>query len=200
MNELTDFSFLHLSQVWSLRSSKISYGSVNMLPSSLVRRCWYVDSKGLLFPSYFFKLHFVHDFSNLTLLFLFIWLNSDSSFRTLHMVYTWSILFYPLRSRQGSKFMDRKNDARPLNQRLLNTCSLLVFLWFLSAHIALVLVLNQQFLIVHASQIFICVGCLDTLTNILKQNIHGLSLHDFCLCKTATGKATRPLYYYSHDF
>ena len=108
MNELTDFSFLHLSQVSSLWSSKISYGSVNMLPSSLVHRCWYVDSKALLFPSYFFKLHSVHDFSNLTLLFLFIWLNSDSSFRTLHMVYTWSILFYPLRPRQGSNFNRQK--------------------------------------------------------------------------------------------
>ena len=44
------------------------------------------------------------------------------------------------------------NCAR--NQRFLMTYSVLIFLWFLSAQIALVLVPNQRFLIVHASLIF----------------------------------------------
>ena len=93
-NSFTDFSFPYLSQVWRLWSSTTSHGSVILLPSSLIRRCWYVDSKALLFSSNFFELQSLHDFASLTSLFLFIWLNSDSSLRTLHMVHTWGILFY----------------------------------------------------------------------------------------------------------
>ena len=105
----------------------ISHGSVIMLQSSLIHRCWYVDSGSLLFSSDFFKLHSLHDFASLTSLFLFIWLNSDSSLRTLHMVYTLDMLFYTLRPRQGSNFMNRKNDSRPLIQHLITTYSSLIF-------------------------------------------------------------------------
>ena len=131
-NSFTNFSFLHLSQVWSLWSPTISYGSVILLPSSLIHSCWYVDSKALLFSSDFFKLHSLHDFASLTSLFLFIWLNSDSSLRILHMVHTWGILFYGLRHRQGSNFMGRKNDLKLLNQGFLIVRASLIFVWFLS--------------------------------------------------------------------
>ena len=161
-------------------------------------------------PSFFlhtFLSYSLHDFANLTSLFVFIWLNSDSSLRTLHIVHTWGIRFYTLRLRQGSNFMDRKNysrplnqrflmtysslnfvcvdtDSRPINQRFLITYSSLIFVWFLYAKIVLALVLNQRFLIVRTSLIFVCVGRLDNSTNVLKWNIHGLSFYDFCLRKT----------------
>ena len=62
-----------------------------IFPSLYVLVCWL---QGPLFSSYFFKLHSLHGFANLTSLFLLIWENSDSSLRTLHMVHTWGILFY----------------------------------------------------------------------------------------------------------
>ena len=48
-NYFTDFSFLHLSQVWRLWSWRTSHGAVILLSSSLIHRCRYVDSK----PSFF---------------------------------------------------------------------------------------------------------------------------------------------------
>ena len=52
-----------------LSSSTISNGSVILLPSSLIHKCWYCNSK-TFFSSYFFELHSLHDFASLTLLFL----------------------------------------------------------------------------------------------------------------------------------
>ena len=48
-NPFADLSFLHLSQVWRLWSSATSHGSVILLPSSVIHKCWYVDSKALFF-------------------------------------------------------------------------------------------------------------------------------------------------------
>ena len=44
---------------------------VILLPSSLIHKCWYSNSRALFFSSYFFKLHSLHDFASLTFLFLF---------------------------------------------------------------------------------------------------------------------------------
>ena len=79
-----------------------------IFPDPQVFICWL---QGLLFYSYFFELHCLHDFASLTSLFLFISLNSDSSLRTLHMVHAWGILFYAFKPRKKSNFMDKTQIA-----------------------------------------------------------------------------------------
>ena len=81
------------------------------------------------------------------------------------MVHTWGIFIYTLRFRQGSNFLVRKNDSRPLNQRFLILC---------------------------ASLIFVCVWHRPTFfSGRLRED---LSLHDFCLRKTVPVTPTTHLY------
>ena len=83
-------------------------------------------------------------------------------------------------------------DSRPLNQRFLmtpvfvGTGSRLLSQRFLMTLIFVCASFSHQPKIFNSARIsyfFGCVRCLDTSTNFLQQNIHDLSLYDFCMRK-----------------
>ena len=57
---------------------------------------------------------------------------------------------------------------------------------------------NDSFNSAPITYFFVCVGCLDTSTNVLQRNIRSLSLYDFCLRRTVP--ETPPTHLLVHNF
>ena len=139
---------------------------VILLPSSLIHKCWYSNSRALFFSSYFFKLHSLHDFASLTSLFLSIWWNFDLSLK-----YTF-LCFLIL-----SKHFNNRQNADHFQEPSIIVCTSLICMCKMFRH------LNQCFIVIYSRLIFVWFLCAQNCTrNSTPQSTFFNSVHITYFC------------------